>query len=93
MDVLEKSSKLIGEYLDNVSDEEFLALYDSVAIGDDGITVDEYLEASKSTCKVFICDESYEEEASFITAIFDWSISSHDSANDDSYSSTLSSAA
>ena len=42
-DVLDRSSASIKEYLDNVSDEEFLALYDSVAIKVDGITVDEYL--------------------------------------------------
>ena len=89
---LKESLDSVRDYLNNVSDDELLDRYHSVATYE-GVTVDDYLEASKATCEVFICDESYEQEAIFVTAIFDISISAHDSANDDSYSSVLSPAA
>lgn len=42
---LEKSFRLMNEYLDNVSDEEFLKTYLEVEkeCGSKGITIDEYL--------------------------------------------------
>lgn len=47
--IYEKSLRLQQEYLDNISDEEFLKVYNEISKDCDpnGITIDEYLKQSK----------------------------------------------
>ena len=90
MNTLYKSSQLINEYLDTVTDEDFLALYNSIATHD-GETVDEYLECEMvNTYGVEFSTSSIEEKlrVNIISQIFDETeISSSFTccANDDYY--------
>lgn len=68
---LEKSAKSIAEYLNSVSDEDFLATHNSVATNE-GVTVNEYLSGSYVEEYFSMCEFSiYSSDAKYLATVVD----------------------